>query len=783
MPELTSMPRDEQATVDNHGFRLALGASPSCQSLGLGSCSSGGGGQDAATNESSSETTTVSDTMNLTALSHNITVRKSLVNSSKKKRANASVNDDDFSVSDLADLSGMAEEDVAQPKLTTHEVEAQFPGIVKTKPKDRFSSPVSPMMSPDSLRLSDEFEPAIDTHYAAPIVTDADIAGLSPIMWSRESDIRSTRMSPLVELRPPAVEARVTHAEETTKSASSCIDSSQRSEEDNKESHQYLLSLIYDAFATQESDHDDEDFEDIVVAKHQSDVTEASGALPMEDHVKMSKTASVEDQGPQEDSIEFSHDSEIRESNQDASNKHRHSSQSSPIIVNDNEASLVSEKEAASFKKDPFKAVSTHIRISQIYKESQKMDDSSSVNASGDNEINLNDNDDNTADDSQPEEQEHETFVSTASNAKVANSTNVDSNVSEDVNEDEVRARLLYAANEERQDSTRSPASITYEVGNLISRTKNGTKLHQETTDGSFGGLGTVNTQEGDSTGEDHVEVALRKEPTGTYRDLTSAKKNLDASSMAFIDRLRGAAHRRKLRVARSRDSLAAKEKEHLLSVASANRRRQLMAPKEAPANTNIFSTQSTVTMEPYKPFKARPVPSTTGQFGSGGQVGVPKVEKKPATTPFSPLLGARRTHKEKLPSIKSPTRNVHRRSASQLVSIVAESLTPKKSKSRGHMQSTSTHFKARPAPPTTGFMGQGGQVGVPKVIKRPVTVPVSPSLGISRSSMPAASKPNPSLVQRCHHFNAKNNAKSTKALPWKLTGSEVSFTVWSFDL
>jgi hypothetical protein len=326
------------------------------------------------------------------------------------------------------------------------------------------------------------------------------------------------------------------------------------------------------------------------------------------------------------------------------------------------------------------------------------------------------------------------------------------------------------------RDLNCSGASTKNEDENTISSFEESAidmEAQQETTIDFFT-IGEVEIQETDSANDAAVEIASRKELTGTYRDLTSAKKNLDASSMAFIERLRGAAHRRKLRVARSRDSLAAKEKEHLLSIASANERRQLMASKEAPTNTNGISMKPTVAIESsYKPFKARPVPRTTGQVGSGGQIGVPKVEKKPATTPFSPLLGARRPQTEKLPSINSPTRNVPRRSTSRLVSMVAESLTPKKSKSQGH--TTKTTFKARPAPPTTGFIGQGGQVGVPKVPKRPVTIPVSPPLGIRRSSFPTTSHPKPQALQPPRHSIARKNLNGAKPFTRILAGNEVS--------
>ena len=500
------------------------------------------------------------------------------------------------------------------------------------------------------------------------------------------------------------------------------------------------------------------------IEKEQSVGTDAIEAFREEDHAEMPKV-------PQETSL----DSGTCDLQQSGSDK---KACSSDVVVDSDEATTSVSEKAAS-----------HHSISQSCIGDQSIKEASSPPNHG-----------------PTDEQSQESVTSTDSSTKVPASAGVDSNVSSGVVEKELYASML-SVNDVSRASTRSGASSNEhdmeagqeinndldtitgvgprdmsrsgestkdEVENTISSfIENDMEVREETTNDSDA-IAEVEIHETDSTDNEAVDIAPRKEPTGTYRDLTSAKKNLDASSMAFIERLRGAAHRRKLRVARSRDSLAAKEKEHLLSIASANERRQLMASKEAPVNTHAISTQPTAALEPsYKPFKARPVPSTTGHVGNGGQIGVPKVEKKPATTPFSPLLGARRPQKEKLPSINSPTRNVPRRSTSRLVSMVAESLTPKKSKSRGH--SASMTFKARPAPPTTGFMGQGGQVGVPKVTKRPVTVPESPSLGNRRSSLPTTSKPKPPAFQPPRHSISRKNVNSAKPFTRILAGNDVS--------
>ena len=240
--------RDEHESIGNHALRLALGSSsPSCQSLGLGSNSSDGQEEEGenATNQSSSEETGSSDTMNQTALSQNITVRKSTANSHRKQRVDES--DDDFEVSYLDEHGGTSEEVNVDPsKSVGCTVELQLPEHIKTGSNYLFSSPVSPMMSPDSLRLSDGFERTMGTSYAAPLVVDPDIAGLSPILTSRESDIRTLLFSPSVEPRPghSVVEVLVTHPEVET-STSCRIDSSRQENPNN--SHKGNVGAVQDS--------------------------------------------------------------------------------------------------------------------------------------------------------------------------------------------------------------------------------------------------------------------------------------------------------------------------------------------------------------------------------------------------------------------------------------------------------------------------------------------------------------------------------------------------------
>ena len=185
--------------------------------------------------------------------------------------------------------------------------------------------------------------------------------------------------------------------------------------------------------------------------------------------------------------------------------------------------------------------------------------------------------------------------------------------------------------------------------------------------------------------------------------EIMKTKKELGATSHAFIERLRGAAFRRKMNLARSRDSLAAKERQQREAIAAAKATRQSL-PGQTPTISNRRMSLPAQTVSS-RTFKARPLPETTGWKGHGGMSGVPKVDKKMTTTPFSPLLGARRRLRQ---------------------------MTQKFNSTSESRASITTEFQARPLPRSTAF-GNVGQSGVPKVPKRPVTVPQSPLLGPRR--------------------------------------------------
>jgi hypothetical protein len=189
----------------------------------------------------------------------------------------------------------------------------------------------------------------------------------------------------------------------------------------------------------------------------------------------------------------------------------------------------------------------------------------------------------------------------------------------------------------------------------------------------------------------------------------------LGASSMAFIQQIRGAAFRRKKNLARSRDSFMEKERLHRQSIAQASEvaRLQMEATLESQRIKDTISVPP-LSLASAKSFKALPLPKTTGFQGSGGLSGVPKVPKRLPTIPKSPFLGSRR-----LLAADSTNRHVH-------------ALPPSATSSTSSKEASSS-FKALPLPKSSMRIGGAGQAGVPKVPKRNITIPHSPQLGILR--------------------------------------------------
>ena len=201
---------------------------------------------------------------------------------------------------------------------------------------------------------------------------------------------------------------------------------------------------------------------------------------------------------------------------------------------------------------------------------------------------------------------------------------------------------------------------------------------------------------------------------TGSTREeeILKTQEVLGQSSQAFMDHLRGAAFRRKLDLTRSRDSLMAKEKQQRETIAASRAMKQSQIDGSLTnlrgEGTASSKGQAEADTTAVSSFKARSVPTFVGIEGVGGLSGVPKVEKKPTTTPFSPLLGARR-YLRKLAARK-------------------EKSPPKTEDENGG----DGLFRALPLPSSTSALNTGYS-GVPKVPKRKTTIPFSPLLGSRR--------------------------------------------------
>ena len=139
-----------------------------------------------------------------------------------------------------------------------------------------------------------------------------------------------------------------------------------------------------------------------------------------------------------------------------------------------------------------------------------------------------------------------------------------------------------------------------------------------------------------DSVDSPDIEPNLPQEPTNEQEIAVPATENLEVTmkqvgqrSNAFIDQMRDAANKRKAAVTRSRDSLVAKEKEQLRSIAECESRFETLKLK----------LQSAVDFDKENQTFRR---NKKHHKGFGG-VGVPKIDKKPNTKPMSPKLGLRR--------------------------------------------------------------------------------------------------------------------------------------------
>jgi hypothetical protein len=254
--------------------------------------------------------------------------------------------------------------------------------------------------------------------------------------------------------------------------------------------------------------------------------------------------------------------------------------------------------------------------------------------------------------------------------------------------------------------------------------------------------------------------------------DLRSARKQVGVTSSKFIDKIRNAAHKRKVAVSRSRDSLVAKEREQLRSIAQSKALDSHASRNEA---NNNEAKENTL---PQKAAEFSLSKSRNNVRFSG--FGVPKVEKRPITIPFSPLLGSRRKQKITVkvleasprPSIlrsgkkkstdsishqafQTPGPNRHARLSCAKSSTTTDAVASK----------PSTVFKARPMPSSTGIRGHAGQIGVPKVTKRPMTIPVSPDLGKMRQSKLVTKASKVKVASRVPDLDSKLTRRSTGSI------------------
>jgi len=263
------------------------------------------------------------------------------------------------------------------------------------------------------------------------------------------------------------------------------------------------------------------------------------------------------------------------------------------------------------------------------------------------------------------------------------------------------------------------------------------------------------------------VATSGSEDEVATMPDLTQVRMQVGQSSTEFFERIRNAVHRRKVAMTRSRDSLVAKEEEQLRSNAELKDKAQAKTMKQPqdvnpPVKTNHDFTRLEATG---KAFKARPLPPTTGILGSGGMEGVPKVEKKPSTTPFSPLLGSRRRQKPKIKALKRPKARTSKTPV--VFDLPKPVLSPSIPTSKPKVQEPRP-FKARAIPKVIRSTENGGQYGVPKVEKRPLTLAKSPLLGSrrrSRSANPAPTAPSSTMTTDSGRSSRLTRSLSTSCI------------------
>lgn len=205
-----------------------------------------------------------------------------------------------------------------------------------------------------------------------------------------------------------------------------------------------------------------------------------------------------------------------------------------------------------------------------------------------------------------------------------------------------------------------------------------------------------------DSSFENHKagEAATAESATPSHK----SDPDLGASRTAFYKHIRGAARRRKNNLARSRDSLVAKEKEQVRYAAQA--RMQTVSNDQARNENSLDSRRE----------------RNVGRYQNDGTYGVPRVQKRPTTVPISPHLGSRR--------LVPPTSYAAVEEGQTGVPRVVKRpltvpITPLAGRQHGQPRPMMTDSFARRI--------ESGPVGVPKVSKRPLTVPRTPLVGRRR--------------------------------------------------
>ncbi len=284
---------------------------------------------------------------------------------------------------------------------------------------------------------------------------------------------------------------------------------------------------------------------------------------------------------------------------------------------------------------------------------------------------------------------------------------------------------------------------------------------------------------------------------------LEDAMKQVGEHSNDFIGKMRDAANKRKAAVTRSRDFLVAREQEQIRSIAECESR--LTTLKQKLENAGETNKEN----EPFQQIRKKANKTING-FGG---VGVPKVEKRPTTKPLSPKLGLRRNGGKKKTTKKNTVEPSEKISAfkpyakssnitiyndaevterKDSTSLINRNKSPKKKsidevenrlkcKSKPKKEDQEFFeapggFKARPIPSSTTRRWNAGQLGIPKVSKRTLTVPVSPCLGPKRQTRIAVegkklkSKKKSNTSERSNGYSS--SSRSTSMSPSSVQGS-----------